>query len=58
MEFGPSYPDAYPIIPNFGIYTLEEATYQQLIHSEKDTDSDVCRAYKNGSRTLAVSVSL
>ncbi|KAL7809059.1 N-terminal fungal transcription regulatory domain-containing protein [Trichoderma gracile] len=40
MELGPQFPNVYPIIPNLGMDTLEEATYQQLIHAKKDSDAE------------------
>ncbi|KAJ4859769.1 fungal zn(2)-Cys(6) binuclear cluster domain-containing protein [Trichoderma breve] len=35
LELGPQYPNAYPATPNLSLETLEEATYQQLVHTTR-----------------------
>ncbi|KAK4077779.1 transcriptional regulator family: Fungal Specific TF [Trichoderma aggressivum f. europaeum] len=35
LELGPQYPNAYPATPSLSLETLEEATYQQLVHTAR-----------------------
>lgn len=35
LELGPQYPNAYPATPSLSLETLEEATYQQLVHTSR-----------------------
>lgn len=42
LELGDEYPNAYPETPTLSLETLEEATYQQLIHTaRKDSGTEV-----------------